>query len=185
MAGVHFLLTASSQQYIDEINKAQKQGNSKFKDMAANADSFSKGVSAAFTSPGAAVQAFAGRLGPVGAALGVVGAAAVGAGIGLAAMGKQAGDTSKQIQALATANGTSVESMNKMIVAAGTVGMSIEQIADIAKDSNEKIGEYFAAGSGGMVDYFEVIGTRIGQTKRDFEGLGAIEVLQKMKLIMR
>lgn len=181
MAGVHFLLTASSQQYIDEINKAQKQGNSKFKDMAANADSFSKGVSAAFTSPGAAIEAFAGRLGPVGAALGVAGAAAVGAGIGLAAMGQQAAASSKQMQALATANGTSVESMNKMIVAAGTVGMSIEQISDIAKDTNERIGEYFGQGSGEMLTYFEVLGNRIGQTKQDFEGLGAIEVLQKMK----
>ncbi len=181
MSGVNLVLSANTQQYVAKINEANKKSNTAFNNMAANADSFSKSVSAAFTSPGAAIQAFAGRLGPVGAALGVAGAAAVGAGIGLAAMGQQAAATSKQMQALATANGTSIESMNKMIVAAGTVGMSIEQIADIAKDSNEKIGEYFAAGSGGMVDYFEVIGTRIGQTKQDFEGLGAIEVLQKMK----
>lgn len=181
MAGVNFVLSASSQQYIDEINRAQKQGNSKFKDMAANADSFSKGISSAFSSPGSAIQAFVGRLGPAGAALGVVGASAVGAGIGLAQMGKQAADTSKQIQALATANGTSIESMNRMIVAAEQAGISIEQIADITKDTNEKIGQYFSDSTGGMEDYFNVIGTRIGQTKKDFEGLGAIEVLQKMK----
>ncbi len=55
MSGVNLVLSANTQQYVAKINEANKKSNTAFNNMAANADSFSKSVSDAFTSPGAAI----------------------------------------------------------------------------------------------------------------------------------
>lgn len=56
-------------------------------------------------------------------------------------------------------NSTTTE-IQKMAVGASTLGIESEQLADIYKDFNEKLGEFTTLGSGGAVDFFEKIAVK-------------------------
>lgn len=178
MAGVNFVISAITQKYINDINKAKTQGDKSFDAMGKKAQSFSSGVTDAFNSPAGAINGFLGRLGPAGLAIGAVGAASVGLGIKLANMGAQVSVTQKQLESLAKTNNMSTESMNKYAIAVSTTGIDMEKFGDILKDVADKQGDFLSTGGGGMADYFDVIHGKINRTADDFRGLSSIETLK-------
>ncbi len=112
-------------------------------------------------------------------AAGVV-AAAAGAVTALTAKTVQYG---KELQVAANRNQSSVESLQAIAFAANTVGISLEKIGDIGKDTNEKIGEFLATGGGGFQDFADVLGLTKNEATdlaQEFENLSGTDVLQEV-----
>lgn len=105
-------------------------------------------------------------------AFGVAGVAALG-GITVAA-----GNTARELQNLARLSGISVEEFQRLAFAARSFGVEQDKLADILKDTQDKIGDFLIAGAGPMVDFFEKIAPLVGVTKEQFRGLGGKDALQ-------
>ena len=106
---------------------------------------------------------------------------AVAAAIGVAI--NQAADFAKEVKIAATRAGESVERMQALAFATDTVGVSMEKLGDIGKDTNEKIGEFLATGGGGFQDFADVVGLSASEARLaaiEFENLSGPDVLQEM-----
>lgn len=84
----------------------------------------------------------------------------------------------KEIQNLARLSNTNTEVFQRHAHAAKSVGVQHEKLADIYKDSSDKIGDFLQTGGGPMADYFEKIAPLIGQTADEFRGLSGPDALQ-------
>lgn len=84
----------------------------------------------------------------------------------------------KEIQNLARLSNTNTEVFQRHAHAAKSVGVQHEKLADIYKDSSDKIGDFLQTGGGPMADYFEKIAPLIGQTADEFRGLSGPDSLQ-------
>lgn len=115
-------------------------------------------------------------------ALGVATAVtAMAASIGVAI--NQAGKFAVELDVAANRAGESVESMQSLAFAANTVGVSLEKIGDISKDTNEKVGEFLSTGGGGFQDFADVMGLTAIQARdaaSEFERMSGPDVLQEM-----
>ena len=96
---------------------------------------------------------------------------------------KAATNYAKDIEIAATRSNETVEAMQGFAFAANTVGISLEKLGDIGKDTQEKLGEFLATGGGGFQDFVDVIGaTQIEaqELAREFQTMSSPEVLQAM-----
>lgn len=111
----------------------------------------------------------------------VAGALAASAAIGV--LIKSTAQFAKELRIAAVRNKETVEEMQAWAFAANTVGISLEKLGDIGKDTNEKIGEFLATGGGGFVDFIDVMkltteeGNRLAET---FSKMSGTDVLQEM-----
>jgi len=111
----------------------------------------------------------------------VVGATAAAAAITV--LVNQTAQYGREIQIAANRTKVSVEEMQALAFASNTVGISLEKLGDIGKDTNEKIGEFLATGGGGFVDFIDVMkltrkeGNELARTFQDMSGT---DVLQEM-----
>ena len=69
-------------------------------------------------------------------------------------------EQAKQIEIAAYKAQASTTEFQKNSIAARQVGIETEQLGDIYKDFNEKVGEMITAGSGGMVDWMEQVAVK-------------------------
>ena len=111
----------------------------------------------------------------------VVAAAAIAASVSALAISSAA--FARELEVASRRAGESVERMQALAFASKTVGISLEKLGDISKDTNEKIGEFLSTGGGGFVDFVDVM--RLGkQAARDlaaqFETMSGPAVLQEM-----
>lgn len=97
---------------------------------------------------------------------------------GMAAMFKSTADSAREIKNLSAVANASVEQMQRMAYGAKSVDVSMEKLADILKDTNERIGDFSRAGSGPMVDFFENIAPKLGITIDQFKKLSGPDALQ-------
>lgn len=84
---------------------------------------------------------------------------------------------------MASAAQMTLNQYQKMAFAAQQYGVSAEQVADISKDTLEKIGEYINAGSGGLQDFADAMGMNEEQTltwAKSVQGMSGQQVFQKM-----
>lgn len=89
----------------------------------------------------------------------------------------------KELQIASTRNGENIEKMQAWAFAANTVGVSLEKLGDIGKDTNEKISEFIATGGGGFQDFADVMGLTATEAKalaNEFEDMSGTDVLQEM-----
>lgn len=73
------------------------------------------------------------------------------------AMTKEYVDAAAEIKRFAEISGSTTDEFQRMSVGADTLGFEAEQLTDMFKDFNEKLGEFTTLGSGGAVDFFEKI----------------------------
>lgn len=97
------------------------------------------------------------------------------------AMALKAAESEKEWQNLAAIAGSSVNKFKAAAFATNQVGISAEKLADISKDTKEKLGEFIATGGGGFKDFFELVGDQIGVTAQELQNLSGPQVLQKVK----
>jgi hypothetical protein len=89
----------------------------------------------------------------------------------------------KEVQVASNRSGETVERMQELAFATDTVGISLEKLGDITKDTNEKIGEFLTSGGGGFVDFVEVMnlsGKEARAAAEEFEKMSGADVLQEM-----
>lgn len=88
-------------------------------------------------------------------------------------------DIAKNLKELAQVAGAGVEEFQRYSQAARTVNIEQDKLADIFKDTNDKIGDFIQTGAGPMADFFEKIAPKVGATKQEFIGLSGPEALQR------
>lgn len=90
---------------------------------------------------------------------------------------KNAIDTASAIDNLARVAGTGTTEFQKFAIAAQTVGIEQDKLADILKDVNDKFGDYMATGAGPLADFFDNIAPKVGVAKEAFVGLSSDQAL--------
>ena len=83
-----------------------------------------------------------------------------------------------ELTTLAQVSNTSVEEFQKVALAARSVGIEQDKMADILKDVNDRIGDFIETGGGPMADFFENIAPKVGVTADEFERLSGPQALQ-------
>ena len=104
-------------------------------------------------------------------------AGAVAGGAALVAMTHQVIEAASEISTLSTLAGVSAEQLQYYAAGAATLGIEQENLADIFKDVNEKIGEFVATEGGGLSDFFENIAPKVGVTAEQFAKLSGPDAL--------
>lgn len=106
------------------------------------------------------------------------GAAVTAAGVAIATyLTKEAGAAAQELKNLANVSDTSLSSFQRMAVGAKEFGIEQDKLADILKDTKDRVGDFISTGAGPMVDFFENIGQKVGVTAEDFAHLGGPEAL--------
>ncbi len=119
----------------------------------------------------------------IGKAFGKIAGTAVG---GLAVAGtavlnwtRQLVDASAELEKFSRLSGTNEQVFQRMAAGAATVGIQQDKLADIFKDTQDKLGDFLQTGGGAMKDFFEQIAPRIGLTAKELQHLSGPEVLQR------
>ncbi|WP_250162208.1 hypothetical protein [Psychrobacter sp. WY6] len=105
-------------------------------------------------------------------AMAATGAAAIGV------MVREQIELGTEITRLSRIANTGVEDMQKLAIAARSVGVEQDTLGDIYKDTQDKIGDFLSSGGGAMADYFENIAPLVGQTAEQFRELSGPDALQ-------
>ena len=160
----------SASSKLDKLDgKTQKADKSLF-NMSKVADGTGKGLS----KMGSMVKA-------AGISVTALAAAATATAVKMAEMGKE-------IKNNATIMNTSVEQVQAYSHAFQTVGVDMDQLADISKDSLERIGDYLNTGGGPLQDYADAMGMTAEETRefaKEMQGLDGVQVLQTMTTNMQ
>ena len=92
--------------------------------------------------------------------------------LGFSTMAASALNLSREITNLSKVGNAGFEDFQKRAFAAKTVGVEMEKLADIFKDTGDKIGDFLQTGGGPLVDFFENIAPKVGVTAEMFRHLG-------------
>lgn len=107
------------------------------------------------------------------------GAAAAAAGAAIAAgLVANSITATREMSNLAKLANASVDTFQKMAFGAKTVGIEQDKLADILKDTSDRVGDFLATGGGPMADFFENIAPKIGVTAQQFRNLSGPQALQ-------
>ncbi|NHN78562.1 hypothetical protein HA520_14960 [Azotobacter chroococcum] len=87
-------------------------------------------------------------------------------------------DAAARIREFAQVSSASTAEFQRFAVGARTVGIEQEQLADIFKDVNDKVGDFLQTGGGELKDFFEGIAPQIGVTAEQFKNLSGPQALQ-------
>lgn len=98
------------------------------------------------------------------------------AGIGL--MSRAAVRNAVEIERLSQVANASTTEFQRFAAAARDVGIEEDKLADILKDTNDRVGDFLTTGAGPMADFFETIAPKVGVTAEQFKGLSGPEALQ-------
>ena len=83
----------------------------------------------------------------------------------------------KETENLARLAGISTTEFQKQAVAARSVGIEADKLADIYKDVDDKLGDFITTGAGPLADFFETIGKDMGVQISDFKELSSDQAL--------
>lgn len=73
---------------------------------------------------------------------------------------------------------TTVENIQKYVVAAKGMGIETDKLGDIFKDTQDKVGDFLTTGGGEMQDFFENIAPQVKVTADQFRNLSGPDALQ-------
>jgi len=116
-----------------------------------------------------------------------LGAAAATAITTITALSKTVAAYSKEIRLASDLSGVAAEELQIMAHATSTVGIDMEKLGDISKDTREKIGDFLNTGGGGFMDFVDAMKlTEKEATKlaKEFSTLTGPEILQRMVTMM-
>lgn len=107
-----------------------------------------------------------------GAVLGLTGTA-----VGLAASVSSLAATGREIEQMALKAGVSVEKMQELAYATEQYNVSGDQLADMLKDVQDKLGDFSATGGGEFKDWMENIAPKVGLTVSKLQQMAGPEAL--------
>ncbi|GLS27734.1 hypothetical protein [Marinibactrum halimedae] len=91
------------------------------------------------------------------------------------------GDALLQLQSYATLANTSVADLEAYAFATSRVGIETEKLADISKDTQDKIGDFVATGGGEFKDFFEKVAPQVGLTATELQRMSGPDALIAVK----
>lgn len=103
------------------------------------------------------------------------GAAAVG---GMAAATIETINNAREIKNLSAVANTTTKDFQRITYAAQRYGVEQDKVADILKDTTDKVGDFLQTGGGPLADFFENIAPRVGVTAQQFRTLSGPQALQ-------
>lgn len=154
LSRLDIILFANTAQYRREIRETGESTKTAMQAMADDAKKMAKVGAAAFASMAAA------------------GVTAVGVMI------KDQVELGKEITRTAKIANASVKDIQKQAIAAKAMGVEMDKLGDIYKDTQDKIGDFLTTGGGEMADFFENIAPQIGLTAEEFRRLSGPDALQ-------
>ena len=101
-----------------------------------------------------------------------------GAGV-FTAIARSASQSAAEIDNLSRLANTNVEDFQRLSFASRAYGVEQDKLADILKDTNDRVGDFLSTGGGEMKDFFEQIAPQIGVTAEEFRNLSGPQALQK------
>lgn len=107
-----------------------------------------------------------------------VAAASAAAVAGLGAMIASTANSAREIRNLSNLAGTTPQQFQKLTYAAQRYGIEQGKVADIIKDTNDRIGDFIQTGGGPLADFMENIAPKVGVTADEFARLSGPEALQ-------
>ena len=108
----------------------------------------------------------------------IIGTAVAGALAATAVQVRNLIQESQQIQVLSKLSGEAAGKFQEWAVGARSVGVEQDKLADILKDTQDKVGDFLQTGGGAMADFFEQIAPKIGVTAEQFRKLSGSQALQ-------
>ncbi len=108
----------------------------------------------------------------------VIGTSLVAAGGALALMTRNATIAAREFDNLAGVSGTSSTEFQRLANAAKSVGVEQDKLADIFKDTQDKVGDFLNTGGGPLADFFEKIAPQVEVTAEQFRNLSGPQALQ-------
>jgi hypothetical protein len=136
--------------YTAPLDKAKRKTKSDTKDMS----DYAKNVGIAFAAAGTAAAA------------------------GLAALVVSTANSANEMKILSGLANTNTADFQKLTYAAKTYGVEQDKVADILKDTSDKVGDFLTTGGGPLADFFEKIAPQIGVTADQFRNLSGSDALQ-------
>lgn len=106
---------------------------------------------------------------------------AAGAGtvaVGLGALIKSTISSGREIQNLSALAGINAQEFQRLAFASQGFGVQQEKLADILKDTSDKVGDFLQNGAGPLADFFENVAPLVGVTADEFRNLSGREALQ-------
>mgnify|MGYP003119983832 CR=1 FL=1 len=118
-----------------------------------------------------------------GKALGVASVAVTALTAGTVALIKQTTAYGRELKIASNISGVSTERLQSMAFATSTVGIGLEKLGDISKDTREKIGDFLNTGGGGFMDFVDAMKlTKEEATAvaKEFSTMAGPDILQEM-----
>ena len=144
-------------------------------DLVAKTAGFEQGMDKAARSTDKRMKEINRKAKAIGAAIGVAAAAAATA---VAVWTKQTIEAAAQVDRLAQLSNASTTVFQRWATGASMVGIEQDKLADILKDTQDKVGDFIQTGGGAMADFFEQIAPRVGVTAEQFRKLSGPDALQ-------
>ena len=119
----------------------------------------------------------------VGKGMLAVGTAAAAATAVILATSKVVAGYSKEIRLASNLSGVAVEELQLMAHATSSVGIGIEKLGDISKDTREKIGDFLNTGGGGFMDFVDAMKLTKSEAQNvanEFAVMSGPQILQEM-----
>lgn len=113
------------------------------------------------------------------AAAGALAGLSVGALVSeISSITRETAKAAEEYERFSALSNTSVKEFQRLAAGANTVGISAEKMADIFKDTQDKVGDFVQTGGGGMADFFERVAPKVGVTAENFRKLSGKDALQ-------
>ena len=122
-----------------------------------------------------------------GGIINVAGGVAAGLGAVTGAAGmliRSQAEVARELEKMATVAGITVAEMQSLGYASEQFAIPADQMSDIIKDVNEKLGEFVEVGSGGFVDFFNEVAPKVGLTAQELQKLSGPDALIAVKNAM-
>ena len=121
--------------------------------------------------------------GTFGKALGVASVAVTALTAGTVALIKQTTAYGRELKIASNISGVSTERLQSMAFATSTVGIGLEKLGDISKDTREKIGDFLNTGGGGFMDFVDAMKLtkeEATEVAKEFSTMAGPDILQEM-----
>lgn len=156
LAQAHIILTADTARFISEITNARNLSFNSFNDIKNSAKELAK-------------------IGMMGLAAGA--SAATGA---IAAMTTEQVRLANELSKTARIANTTATEIQKYTFAAKAAGIEQDKLADIFKDTQDKVGDFLSTGGGELQDFFKNVAPQAHLTADELRRLSGPEALQAM-----
>lgn len=107
-----------------------------------------------------------------------VGAAATAAATAVVGLTRVAAQNARELENMARISNTTTQEFQRLAFGARTVGVEQQTLADIFRDTQDRIGDFLQTGGGELADFFDNIAPQIGITAQEMARMSGPQALQ-------